>query len=113
MKEIKCPHCGKVFQVDETEYASILSQVKEEEVAKQVHVELEKQQALFNVSKLKEQNSLKEQYQNELNDLNKKINDLTLKLQSASKDKELALKESELKRSEALASKDQLIVKLE
>lgn len=113
MKEIKCPHCGKVFQVDETEYASILSQVKEEEIAKQVHVELEKQQALFNVSKLKEQNSLKEQYQNELNDLNKKINDLTLKLQSASKDKELALKESELKRSEALASKDQLIVKLE
>lgn len=113
MKEIKCPHCGKVFQVDESEYVSILNQVKEEEISKQVHAELEKQQAIFNYSKIKEQNTLKEQYQNEVNDLNKKINDLTLKLQSASKDKELALKESELKRSEALASKDQLITKLE
>ena len=113
MKEIKCPHCGKVFQVDESEYVSILNQVKEEEISKQVHAELEKQQAIFNYSKIKEQNTLKEQYQNEVNDLNKKINDLTLKLQSASKDKELALKESELKRNEALASKDQLINKLE
>jgi len=28
MNELKCPHCGKVFQVDEADYASILNQVK-------------------------------------------------------------------------------------
>ena len=28
MKEIVCPNCGKVFNVDETTYASILNQVK-------------------------------------------------------------------------------------
>ena len=28
MKELKCPHCGQVFQVDESDYAMILSQVK-------------------------------------------------------------------------------------
>lgn len=28
MKEIKCPHCKKVFSVDESEYAELLSQVR-------------------------------------------------------------------------------------
>lgn len=28
MKEIRCPHCQKVFSVDESEYAELLSQVK-------------------------------------------------------------------------------------
>ena len=31
MKELKCPKCGSVFQVDEADYASILSQVKNAE----------------------------------------------------------------------------------
>lgn len=31
MKELKCPNCGSVFQVDEADYASILSQVKNAE----------------------------------------------------------------------------------
>ena len=31
MKELKCPKCGNVFQVDEAEYASIVSQVKNAE----------------------------------------------------------------------------------
>ena len=31
MKELKCPNCGQVFQVDEADYASIVSQVKNAE----------------------------------------------------------------------------------
>lgn len=31
MKELKCPKCGSVFTVDEADYASIVSQVKNEE----------------------------------------------------------------------------------
>ena len=31
MKELRCPKCGNVFQVDEADYASILSQVKNAE----------------------------------------------------------------------------------
>ena len=31
MKELKCPTCGQVFQVDEADYASIVSQVKNAE----------------------------------------------------------------------------------
>ncbi len=38
MKELKCPNCGKVFSVDEAEYASIANQVKNLEF----HQELER-----------------------------------------------------------------------
>ena len=36
MNEIKCPHCGKVFSVDESEYALLLSQVKNNEFHKEL-----------------------------------------------------------------------------
>lgn len=31
MKELKCPHCGKTFQVDEADYESIVSQIRNDE----------------------------------------------------------------------------------
>ena len=36
MRELKCPNCGTMFTVNETEYASILSQVKNQEFAAEV-----------------------------------------------------------------------------
>ncbi len=36
MQEIKCPHCGEVFQVDEAGYAAIVKQVRDKEFAKEV-----------------------------------------------------------------------------
>lgn len=41
--EIKCPRCGEVFQVDGNSYATILSQIRDREFAK----ELKKQEANF------------------------------------------------------------------
>ena len=35
MQEIKCPNCGEVFQVDETGYAQIVKQVRDQEFAKE------------------------------------------------------------------------------
>lgn len=37
MKELKCPKCGNVFQVDEVDYASIVSQVKNAEFNEEVN----------------------------------------------------------------------------
>ena len=31
MQEIKCPNCGEVFQVDESGYAQIVSQIRDKE----------------------------------------------------------------------------------
>lgn len=36
MKELKCPHCGQIFQVDEADYACIVNQVKNNEFEAEV-----------------------------------------------------------------------------
>ena len=34
--EIKCPHCGEAFTVDESGYAAILNQVRDQEFQREV-----------------------------------------------------------------------------
>ncbi|MGJ0203001.1 DUF2130 domain-containing protein [Leucobacter sp. gxy201] len=51
MHEIKCPHCGKAFTVDEAGYADILKQVRDRDFEQQLHerlalAETDKQNAL-------------------------------------------------------------------
>ena len=41
MQEIKCPHCGKAFNIDEAGYAEILKQVRDEAFDKALHDRLE------------------------------------------------------------------------
>lgn len=41
MNEIKCPHCGKTFTVDEAGYADIVKQVRDSEFEQQLHERLE------------------------------------------------------------------------
>jgi hypothetical protein len=41
MHEIKCPHCGKTFTIDEAGYADILNQVRDEAFDKAIHERLE------------------------------------------------------------------------
>ena len=41
MNEINCPHCNKVFKVDEACYADIVKQVRDSEFDKQLHEKLE------------------------------------------------------------------------
>ena len=48
MKELRCPHCGQVFQVDEADYASIVSQVKNAEFDAEI------QHRLYELSKSQE-----------------------------------------------------------
>lgn len=37
MHEIKCPHCGKIFNIDDAGYAEILKQVRDEAFDKALH----------------------------------------------------------------------------
>ena len=41
MKELKCPKCGNIFSVDEADYASIASQVRNAEFEEELHRRLE------------------------------------------------------------------------
>lgn len=45
MKELKCPHCGSVFTVDEADYASIVSQVKNAEFDAEIGRRMEELEA--------------------------------------------------------------------
>ena len=37
MNELKCPHCGQVFQVDESGYADLVRQVRDDQFATELH----------------------------------------------------------------------------
>ncbi len=105
MNEIKCPHCGKVFSVDESEYALLLSQVKNVEF----HKELEEREKNLkenqkNIIDL-EKSKLVNQYNLDLSKLNDEINSLKAKLEYADKEKSMAV-------NEALALKNNEINKL-
>lgn len=41
MSEIRCPHCGKAFKIDETGYADILKQIRDGEFERQLRERLE------------------------------------------------------------------------
>lgn len=40
MNEIKCPHCGKTFKIDEASFAAILKQVRDGEFEKELHARI-------------------------------------------------------------------------
>ncbi len=40
MNEIKCPHCGKAFKIDEASFAAILKQVRDSEFEKELHARI-------------------------------------------------------------------------
>ena len=71
MPEIKCPNCGKVFEVDESKYAALIADIRNkefnEELKEKLHseLELEKERSNAKISSLNNQiSSLK--LQNEL-----------------------------------------------
>lgn len=67
MKELRCPKCGNVFQVDEADYASIVSQVKNAEF----DAELNRRLAELSKNQKAEQDLVtartEQQYQNAIN----------------------------------------------
>lgn len=85
MKELKCPHCGQMFQVDEADYASIVSQVKnaefEVEIARRLSELNERHKAEQELATAKTEQS----YQTQLN----------------KKQLELGVKEAEIERLKA------------
>ena len=112
MKELKCPKCGSVFQVDEADYASILSQVKNAEFDAEIHRRLaeidERHKAEQDLAAVKTEQSFQTQLNKKEKELDAKdaeIERLKTQLQNIE-----AQKKSEL--TLALAEKDQKIAQL-
>lgn len=94
MQEIKCPNCGEVFQVDESGYAQIASQVRDKEFDK----EIKQREKLIESQKELEIEKLKAQ--------------LKALEEAADKDVKLAVTEALNKKDKELADKDIEIAKL-
>ncbi len=141
MSEIKCPNCGTVFTIDESGYAAILNQVRDEEFNRALdervrQYDLQKNSEIkllaVNAEKDKETSmaGLKEQIatlksqmatieQNKENEIKLQIADrekaiieLKARIDEAAKDKAIAVNEALNKSKDALTEKDKQIASL-
>ncbi|EGV01058.1 hypothetical protein HMPREF9950_0663 [Streptococcus oralis SK313] len=106
MNEIKCPNCGEVFTVNESQYAELLSQVRTAEFDKELHERMKQELALA------EQKAMNEQ-QTKLAQKDQEIAQLQSQIQKFDTEKELAKKEVEQTSHEALLAKDKEVLALE
>ena len=119
MKELKCPKCGSIFTVDESDYADIVSQVKNAEFNSEVDrrlKELAKQQAIQQqANELKADQKLQAQ-QLEFNKLMaEKENEITrpkADLENGESKISVAVLQEQNKSKDQLQKKDQKIAEL-
>ena len=87
MNQIKCPHCGTVFTINETEYSQLLAKVRGHEFEKEIHERLERERALF-------EEQSKNQLQANLNEKDKEIANLQAQLEKAASQNQLDMERS-------------------
>ena len=104
MKELKCPHCGQMFQVDEGDYASIVNQVKNaefnDEISRRLSELHERHKAEQDLATTKAQQSFQQLLNEKQMELNNKAAEIR-ELQSAAESSLLKMrseKEAEIAR---------------
>ena len=109
MHEIKCPKCGEVFQVDESGYAELLNQVRNEAFEEELHKragELEaKNKSDIQLAKMEQEKSFTEA----LNDKNKELAEKELEIRELRNKLAMGDSEKKLAISEAIRDKDKEI----
>lgn len=103
MSQIKCPNCGTIFQIDESQYHDILQQVRNEEFEKELQEREQNSNALI-------QSKLEKEYESKILKKEQEIISLKEKLESNS---QLVKAETEKELQEQLNKKDIEISKLE
>lgn len=112
MSEIKCPHCGSVFKVDDSGYTEILTQVKNAEFQKELLKRENDLKAIYQSNKEVEISDLKAKYNVSVITLKQQISDLNGKLELKDKDRQLAVNEAtQAKENEIIKLKNELDLK--
>ncbi len=119
MQEIKCPNCGKVFQVDDTGYAQIVQQVRDREFEKELKrrdQELsDKLESDLAVERMKQEKSFSEELTKraaELAEREREIERLKAQLSNADTEKKLAVSEAVQEKDRELSEKGTQITRL-
>ena len=120
MGELKCPQCGSVFSVDESDYASIVSQVKTQEFDAEVKSRLAEIQKQNEVRQEAESLKISQEFQVKLNakelELSKKdseIMKLQAQLDNFNQTKKLELDAERSKTNEEIARLESVIAQNE
>ena len=90
MNELKCPHCGQVFQVDESGYADLVRQVRDEQFTAELHeraAAMEREQAQAVELARREAEGVRQQA---VAERDAKIAELQAKLDASAGERELA-----------------------
>jgi len=113
MQEIKCPHCGKVFQVDESGYAQIMQQVRdhefEEELKRREAALLESREKDIEIARMEQQKT----HADELAEKEKELAEKTRRLEQLEAESAARIKELESQKAaqaEQLRSEKELAV---
>lgn len=112
MQEIKCPKCGEVFQVDETGYAAIVKQVRDEEFHREIHERLEQFEKEKNASVELAKTATAKAYDVALAKKAMEINDLKSQLNMQKMQQASSLQEALNKKDLELMQKEQQIARL-
>lgn len=104
--QIKCPKCGEVFTIDESGYAEIVKQVRNEEFDKELK-DREKRFEEEKVSAVKTATLTSEKmYEERISSLRLEIERLNSKIEMSGKDKELAVKNAVAEKDRELSLKN-------
>ena len=102
MNQIKCPHCGETFTIDESNYNSIVKQIRDHEFNEELKRKEEDYKNLLRLEKEK----LSSDYDNKLNkevaSLRQEISSLNLKQENFDNDKANAIKLIEANKQEEI-----------
>jgi len=116
MNEVKCPHCGKEFMIDETSYADILNQVRTKEFNNEIHEKLEQVKVQHKNEIESAVSQMEKSMRDRLHEEEKKVIELQAQAQSLKKEKEAemkqALSEKETEFIQGKASKEKEIADL-
>ncbi|KXT79645.1 hypothetical protein STRDD11_02235 [Streptococcus sp. DD11] len=73
MNEIKCPNCGEVFTVNESQYSELLSQVRTAEFDREIHARIEQELALAEQKAQNQQQTLLTEKEQEIANLQHQV----------------------------------------
>ena len=105
MQEIKCPKCGEVFQVDESGYAAIVKQVRDEEFKREIE---QRERALLSEKSMAVELAVKQTQAEK----DRVIAQLKAQLASGESEKRAALREADARNMLTLTQKDAEIERL-
>lgn len=80
MNEIKCPHCGQAFTVDENAYTAIVNQIRTKEFDEEIHKRLEEKSESFRHESELRLNKAVSEKETEINSLKLKVHRLESEL---------------------------------